>query len=723
MSLQNPSATSIQDMYLVPGSDYVRMASNGGGLLSIKLPASGDSTPVVESLAGGLIAASDGTYIDEGRLGATLMRESGDGTNVPLPNNVMMYNPNSTPKEITYSNDIPLHLNIIDASFNIVDTSFSIIDTSLNVHDVSLNTLDTQVTNLMSQGGGGASFGSTIAIGSGSNATGTNSVAIGNNASTSTYDNSVALGNGSTSGADNTIILGDGTQNVGIGTSNPLGNLHISSGTDGKCVLILEADTDNNNEADQGRIIFRQDGGLDLNAVFVSNQTGTYHNYLNLASSSNDPAILFRVDTNDDAINATERMRIASNGNVGIGTTSPSSKLQITDGSCKIEQTGTNNNSLIINPNNHNYGVDIEVFQSDSPVTKKSLCLNPYGGSVGIGTTNPLQKLHVESGNIIAYSNQHGVELAQHEIKMTRSGAAHWSLFNTGYFKITNTSNNNNAGTNGTDYFTMDTTGKVGIGSNVIPSMTLNVRGGSRFGATNAAHYTQFNHDQSWHMECYLSNSGHTFYINYYVQKTVYLNRTSYGSDIRIKENILDVDDESALNMIRNIQPKTYEYKVQKDRGRVYGFIAQQIKEVIPEAVTLHKLHAPFDSSEFQNVSIDEDIVTLSSSISIFEIGKVFEFKHLDSNELFQLTVTEIIDDLHFKIDLEGKGDRVPNNALLVGEGVDDFHLLDKNYIFTVATAALQEVDRQLQAEKAKTATLEAQMADVLARLSALENP
>ena len=699
MSFQEPSHYAEEDMVLVAGSDYIRMASIGGGVLSIKLPTSSDSTPVVESIAeGGFLAVNGGTYVDAQRLGALYMRESGDGTTISNPNYVMMYNPNGNPlKEITYSDDIPNHLNIIDASLNIVDASFSIIDASLNIHDISLNTLDTQVTNLISQGGGGASYGSTIAIGSGSTATGTNSVAIGNNASTSTYDNSVALGNGSTSGADNTIILGDGTQNVGI------------------------------------------------------------------------------------------------------GTTSPSSKLQITDGSCKIEQTGTNNNSLIINPNNHNYGVDIEVFQSDSPVTKKSLCLNPYGGSVGIGTTspehvldvnggikvagtgtlpgltmdnvlyvqrsgngvsyssydfhsfysnstsnaesggermrissngnvgigttNPLQKLHVESGNIIAYSNQHGVELAQHEIKMTRSGAAHWSLFNTGYFKITNTSNNNNAGTNGTDYFTMDTTGKVGIGSNVIPSMTLNVRGGSRFGATNAAHYTQFNHDQSWHMECYLSNSGHTFYINYYVQKTVYLNRTSYGSDIRIKENILDVDDESALNMIRNIQPKTYEYKVQKDRGRVYGFIAQQIKEVIPEAVTLHKLHAPFDSSEFQNVSIDEDIVTLSSSISIFEIGKVFEFKHLDSNELFQLTVTEIIDDLHFKIDLEGKGDRVPNNALLVGEGVDDFHLLDKNYIFTVATAALQEVDRQLQAEKAKTATLEAQMADVLARLSALENP
>ena len=389
----------------------------GGALLSIKLPTSGDYTPIVESLAGGLIAANDGTYIDEGRLGATLMRESGDGTNVPLPNNVMMYNPNSTPKEITYSNDIPLHLNIIDASLNIhdsnfnvldtstniidsslnildnsfnlqktivdaslniVDASFSIIDTSLNVHDVSLNTLDTQVTNLISQGGGGASFGSTIAIGSGSTAIGTNSVAIGNNASTSTYDNSVAFGNGSTAGADNAIILGNGTQNVGIGISNPLYGLDVD-----------------------GEIYARGDGSS-------STRLGSYNN-----------ASWLWVDS----LNGTE-------SDLRFGSTTTSGTL----------------------------GTEIMRLKAT--------------GSVGIGTTNPLQKLHVESGNIIAYSNQHGVELAQHEIKMTRSGAAHWSLFNTGYFKITNTSNNNNAGTNGTDYFTMDTAGKVGIGTDD-PQKTL----------------------------------------------------------------------------------------------------------------------------------------------------------------------------------------------------------------------------------------------------------
>jgi hypothetical protein len=49
------------------------------------------------------------------------------------------------------------------------------------------------------------------------------------------------------------------------------------------------------------------------------------------------------------------------------------------------------------------------------------------------------------------------------------------------------------------------------------------------------------------------------------------------------------------------------------------------------------------------------------------------------------------------------------------GQEVDDFIFVKKEAIWTVATAALQEVDRQLQAEKARNDTLEA-------RILALEN-
>jgi hypothetical protein len=54
--------------------------------------------------------------------------------------------------------------------------------------------------------------------------------------------------------------------------------------------------------------------------------------------------------------------------------------------------------------------------------------------------------------------------------------------------------------------------------------------------------------------------------------------------DVRIKK--IDVNDDTALDKILNIQPKTYEYKDVINRGtnRVYGFISQQIAEITPES-------------------------------------------------------------------------------------------------------------------------------------------
>ena len=46
---------------------------------------------------------------------------------------------------------------------------------------------------------------------------------------------------------------------------------------------------------------------------------------------------------------------------------------------------------------------------------------------------------------------------------------------------------------------------------------------------------------------------------------------------------------------------------------------------------------------------------------------------------------------------------------------------LKKNRIWTVATAALQEVDRQLQAEKSKVETLENQVLTLNSELAAIK--
>ena len=130
------------------------------------------------------------------------------------------------------------------------------------------------------------------------------------------------------------VIKGDG--NVGIGTTNPQGVLHISSGTPGDAHLILEADTDNDNEADNPKIVFRQDGGYytgeigtDNNRmVFRSKSTTTTNTgfafYSNVA-----PGETSKTDIDDLEDTQLEVMCITGDGNVGIGVGSPGTTLDV----------------------------------------------------------------------------------------------------------------------------------------------------------------------------------------------------------------------------------------------------------------------------------------------------------------------------------------------------------------------------------------------------------
>ena len=109
-------------------------------------------------------------------------------------------------------------------------------------------------------------------------------------------------------------ITSDGK--VGIGITNPSGQLHISSGTaNSDCRLIIQSDTDNNDETSNPQIWFKQDG--DITAGFV----GQNGNQLVISNNiSNSGGISFRTGftdntgTTDPFTGSSERFRIASNG-------------------------------------------------------------------------------------------------------------------------------------------------------------------------------------------------------------------------------------------------------------------------------------------------------------------------------------------------------------------------------------------------------------------------
>lgn len=97
----------------------------------------------------------------------------------------------------------------------------------------------------------------------------------------------------------------------------------------------------------------------------------------------------------------TERMRIAANGNVGIGANNPGYKLTVqADNPRMVVQgdTNTNKQMAVGFDTNNNYGF-IEAVEQNVAWRNIILCQN--GGNVGIGTNNPNHRLTV-SGNVSA---------------------------------------------------------------------------------------------------------------------------------------------------------------------------------------------------------------------------------------------------------------------------------------------------------------------------------
>jgi hypothetical protein len=163
-----------------------------------------------------------------------------------------------------------------------------------------------------------------------------------------------------------------------------------------------------NDAADTLRIYRGTSGGYQYQSAIIDAVSGDT-NLRNIATDS-ARAIVFSFSTNG-ASSYTERMRITSGGNVGIGVTNPDQPLAFTDSlGTKIQLNG-------INGNGYQVGLASAVAGGDAmfKFTAGEIGAGEFGfynttnlrmlinasGNVGIGTGSPSQKLDV-AGNIIS---------------------------------------------------------------------------------------------------------------------------------------------------------------------------------------------------------------------------------------------------------------------------------------------------------------------------------
>lgn len=164
-------------------------------------------------------------------------------------------------------------------------------------------------------------------------------------------------------------------------------------------------------------------GNLEAKGQITSNRRVMSENSLDLISDYNDDehqsTISFKIDGQDAA---NEKMRIDTDGNVGIGTTSPDCNLHIkgsdsADGGetklCLESADGTQNAAIAHVDENGAERLSIRIGGHSASVDKMTI-LN--SGDVGIGTTSPDFKLTVDNGigneglKVIAGNNGDSVE-------------------------------------------------------------------------------------------------------------------------------------------------------------------------------------------------------------------------------------------------------------------------------------------------------------------------
>ena len=195
---------------------------------------------------------------------------------------------------------------------------------------------------------------------------------------------------------------------------------------------------------------------------------------------------------------------------------------------------------------------------------------------------------------------------------------------------------------------------------------------------------------------------------------------STIASDIRVKQNIVPLNADQAINSIRGLQPKRYEYI---DRNisafaQHIGFIAQEVKLCIPESVRTKREYIPniysmakVTSSEKPGnallTSVQHPIVRLikdqlSESCTSLQPTNISingtKLKMFNkSKECFYVRCVESIDDYNIMVeplDAVTTAKILSADYFIYGQEIDDYHYMNNDAVFSTLVSAFQALDK-----------------------------
>jgi len=431
-------------------------------------------------------------------------------------------------------------------------------------------------------------------------------------------------------------LLLDSSGNVGIGTSSPGYRLQVTSGATAATSYFSSTATPaySATSYNGGNARIAMFGGAASGATTGINfsQGASFEAYFGAVQESGGAAAFVFQGYSGSAY--AERMRIDSSGNVGIGTSSPGAKLQVITPSSGhgviFRYTGgTNNPGLFFSINESTTVSQIDASGSTSGIlafatSSAERARITSGGDLLVGKTSGYRggKLVVSSTNVTQTSTTANVQITTSDTQAINVGGSlglggqvggDETPF--GYIsgrKENGTSGNyagylafatQNSSAAVAEAMRIDSSGTLLVGQTAVlnsdsNSFSISPPNGlivynHATGTASSSEYARF---------CYAATA-----IGSITQSGTTAVLYNVTSDQRLKENIQNADSASAL--IDSLQVRQFDWKSDNTHQR-YGFIAQELVTVAPEAV-----HQPTDPEEMMAVDYSKLVPMLVKEI------------------------------------------------------------------------------------------------------------
>ncbi|MEM6261628.1 MAG: kelch repeat-containing protein [Bacteroidota bacterium] len=398
-----------------------------------------------------------------------------------------------------------------------------------------------------------------------------------------------------------------------------------------------------------------------------------------------------------------EGVFVRNNGSVGIGTNAPSEKLEV-KGNTRLDK---NDAKLVFTSGSSTLGwrntseIRTNVNPPSNPTAKPIAAENNMSfrvardnnggndevmrllgdGSVGIGTDNPLARLHVEA---VGEGTLGGIRLT--------SGGNNSVIYHDNSDLIIRKLTVPNQ-------LVLDASGNIGIGTDNPAKAKLEIRGsGSSYTVSGSSRYLGRGGDNT--------NSNYSGPFSLYADGIIGAAAYVAHSDVRIKQIEGVSDSETDLATLMNIEVTDYRLidTLAKGNKPVKKVIAQQVASIYPQAVTTDLTEVIPDI--YQRAEVQDGWVMLATDLKVGERVKLITEHRAEVYEVLDVEAdrfqVSLLKTDNRELLSEAKSRKAGKTVFVYGREVNDFHTVDYEAISMLNVSATQEQQRIIDAQEEK---------------------